>query len=717
MDKKINSKQCIYFQNVNEILHCLQFGTSTKKYSEAIRSFCLQVHFHSPAAYCYIRKAFNNNLPRIATIIAWYSSIDGSPGFKTEYYDVLRKKVQEFKAKENNQHKDLFVVLMSDEMAINQKLQWNNVTKRFIGFATYTNSKKNTSVDIENYIPLGKQALVFMVVGEDFKLALSYFLLNGISSEDRADLTREVILRINETGAKVMAFTSDGFVGNIACTKILGADFDVEKPYFLDPSDPTRKIYVIWDACHMLKLGRNCFGSKQLYHNDEAIRWDLISNLHNLQSRSIVKLGNKIGQTHINWRNRPMNVRIAAETLSDGVANSLQQLYEDGIPGFENSGATIEYIRVVNNIFDIMNSRKKNQEDAQNFKRAMSPETKQEYFEYFAYVKGYLKNLVMEQVTKNKKKNIVTRNSVFATKSHTAFFGLYNNIIAFEGLYMDYVENGLLDVLYTFQFSQDHLETYFGTIRRIQGCSDNPTPIQIAGAFRKLLVCNGILASQYSNTISDETPVLTASSRIKSKAASVDLRAIKEVEIGDFDYYAALNENVPKCDKHFNAILASTIELEVVKHIKLCSKKACQKCADAFLEDYVIHNALIDKQQTHGMYVAPAQSTYDIVKVSNKIITLIDNQACNLQYEVSHETVLKTIMGNLDIDALFSQTKFEEHRHSEPHQMTHKEAFISKIIQSLLKVKSEYVSKLYDEELKKIYIRHKLVKLIHLAGQ
>lgn len=673
------------------------------------------MHFHSPAAYSYIRKVFNNNLPRIATIIAWYSSIDGSPGFKTEYYDVLRKKVQEFKA--NNPQKDFFVVLMSDEMAINQKLQWDNVKKRFIGFATNTNSKKKKSVDIENYVPLGKQALVFMVAGEDFKLALSYFLLNGISSQDRADLTREVILRISETGAKVMAFTSDGFVGNIACTKILGADFDAEKPFFLDPSDPTRKIYVIWDACHMLKLGRNCFGSKQLYHNEEAIKWDLISNLYDLQSRSIVKLGNKLGQTHINWRNRPMNVRIAAETLSDSVANSLQQLCEDGVPGFENAEATIRYIRVINNTFDIMNSRKKNEEDAQNFKRPMSSETKQDYFEYFAYVKVYLKNLVMEQVKKNKKKDIIIKNSVFATKSHTAFFGLYNNIIAFEGLYMDYVENGPLDKLYTFQFSQDHLETYFGTIRRIQGCSDNPTPIQMAGAFRKLLVCNGILASQYSNVINDETSALTASSRKKSKDASVDLRAIKEVEIGDFDYYSALREDVPKCDEHFNAILVSTIELDVVKHIKLCSRKACQECSDAFVEDYVIHNALIDKQQTHSMYVAPSQSTYDIVKVSNKIITLIDNQACSLQYEVSHETVLKTIMGNLDIDALFNQTNFEEHRHSEPHQMNHKDAFVCKIIQSLLKVKSEYVSDLYDEKLKKNYIRHKLLKQIHFAGQ
>lgn len=405
---------------MDEILQCLKFGRSTKKYSEAIRSFCLQVHFLAPAAYAYIRKVFNNNLPRIATLIEWYSSIDGSPGFKTEFYDVLRRKVDEFKSKAENVNKEFLVCLMHDEMAINQKLQWDNLKKRFVGFATYTNSKKNASIDIDNYIPLEKQALVFMVVGENFKLALSYFLLNGISSEDRAHLTREVILRINETGAKVMAMTSDGYVGNISCSKILGADFDNGKPYFPDPGDSTRKIYVIWDPCHVLKLARNLFGSKKLFHNNKIIDWDLILKLYQIQSKSIVKLGNKLCQSHLNWRNRPMNVRLAAETLSDSVSDTLQQLSEDAVPGFEDVAATVEYIRINNNVFDIMNSRK-SKEDPENFKRPISPETKTEYFDYFAKVRSYLKEIVMEQVKINKKKNIVTKTSVFATKSHTAF--------------------------------------------------------------------------------------------------------------------------------------------------------------------------------------------------------------------------------------------------------------------------------------------------------
>lgn len=289
---------------------------------------------------------------------------------------------------------------------------------------------------------------------------------------------------------------------------------------------------------------------------------------------------------------------------------------------------------------------------------------------------------------------------------------------------MDYVENGPLDQLYTFQFSQDHLETYFGTIRRIQGCSDNPTPIQMEGAFRKLLVCNGILTSHYSNVINDETPVLTASSRKKqkiSKSAPVDLRAVKSVEIDDFDYHTALEEDLAECDKHVNAVIASKIEIDIVKHIKSCSKQECQNCTNAFLEDFVIADELIDKQQNHGLYISPAQGTYNIVKASNKIISIIDKRAhIHEQLEqsaVNYEMVLKTILNNLDIDAIFDRTHFGEHRWTDAFQMSHKEAFICKIVQFFMKIKSEHVSKQYDEALKKKYIRHKLLKQIHFSGQ
>ncbi|XP_031637585.1 uncharacterized protein LOC116350016 [Contarinia nasturtii] len=196
--------------------------------------------------------------------------------------------------------------------------------------------------------------------------------------------------------------------------------------------------------------------------------------------------------------------------------------------------------------------------------------------------------------------------SVFATKLRTAFFGFYNNILAFEGLFMDYVENGAYDELYTFKFSQDHLETYLGTIRRLNGCNDNPTPIQFSGAFRKLLICSEIMTSKHSNVINNDTQVLTTSSRKKATATFIDIRGIKDVEI-EFEYDETLREELSKYDQHYNALLASDIELDIVKYTKRCCKKECQKCIDVFVEDEVINDSFVDMQQKHGMYVLPSQ--------------------------------------------------------------------------------------------------------------
>lgn len=44
--------------------------------------------------------------------------------------------------------------------------------------------------------------------------------------------------------------------------------------------------------------------------------------------------------------------------------------------------------------------------------------------------------------------------------------GFASNITALEGLYTDNVLNGPLEFLHTFQFSQDHLETWFSCVRR-----------------------------------------------------------------------------------------------------------------------------------------------------------------------------------------------------------------------------------------------------------
>lgn len=52
-----------------------------------------------------------------------------------------------------------------------------------------------------------------------------------------------------------------------------------------------------------------------------------------------------------------MTVRLAAQTLSSGVAETIKYLQKCGISEFKNSHATVEFMRTLDRAFDIINWR------------------------------------------------------------------------------------------------------------------------------------------------------------------------------------------------------------------------------------------------------------------------------------------------------------------------------------------------------------------------
>ena len=52
-----------------------------------------------------------------------------------------------------------------------------------------------------------------------------------------------------------------------------------------------------------------------------------------------------------------MNVKLAAQMLSNFIATALEFCEENNIPAFEHSAPTIKFIRIINRVFDVLNSR------------------------------------------------------------------------------------------------------------------------------------------------------------------------------------------------------------------------------------------------------------------------------------------------------------------------------------------------------------------------
>lgn len=420
----------------------------------------MALNFYSPNAYRYVRSVFENNIPAPVTMRAWYRSVDGSPGVTEESISILEQKTKQYK--ENG--KELFISLLTDEVAIKKSVQYDKNQRKFTGFVSVENNK-----DAENNEPLSvaKNSLVLMAVGDNFKLPVAYFLLSKLQTYERAALTDHVICRINGTGATVISLTGDGLITNIAVTKLLGADYENDRPFFTSTSKTTQRIYCIWDPPHMLKLARGCFANHQLYHEGKPLQWKLIVDLHKMQQERNFNLGNKLTDLHLNFHLKPMNVRLAAQTMSNSIADCLCQLKEDNYPGYQNCDETEYFIRLINNVFDVSNTKPKVVDEA--FKRAISTDTAQSFFTYFAHAKKYLKAIEIDEYNGKKSEwanSVPTRKLAIKSRNFTPFFGMIHNLTAFEHLYHELVSNGHVDALHTFRFSQDHLETWFSSVRR-----------------------------------------------------------------------------------------------------------------------------------------------------------------------------------------------------------------------------------------------------------
>ena len=110
--------------------------------------------------------------------------------------------------------------------------------------------------------------------------------------------------------------------------KNLGATFDPHNmnPSFSNPAKPDEKVYVILDVCHMLKLVRNTLASCGIIVDADGnkIMWQYIEELHKLQDKEGLHLGNKLKKAHINWKSQKMKVNLASQTLSASVASALR---------------------------------------------------------------------------------------------------------------------------------------------------------------------------------------------------------------------------------------------------------------------------------------------------------------------------------------------------------------------------------------------------------
>ena len=460
------------------------------KYSPELKSFALTLQFYSSKAYEFVRKTFNLALPHQVQVRKWYAKVPAEPGFTNPAFQALKLKVEEA----NTKGEKIICSLMLDEMAIRKHVSWDG--KRFRGYVDVGNGTDDS-------LPVAKEALVLMAVAVNgsWKVPCGYFFIDGLNGKERANLVKVCIKKLSDVGVNVVSLTCDGPSCHFTMLQELGACLNIEnlQCYFVHPVDKNKKIYVLLDVCHMLKLVRNTLGSYGILidKDDNKVCWKYIIELQKLQDKEGLRLGNKLKLAHIQWQQQKMKIDLAAQSLSSSVADAIEYCTNTlKLPQFKGSEATVKFIRIIDHLFDILNSRNP---CAKGYKAALRVNNKGSWLPFLSEASSYIKGL------KNEEGNLM-----YKTKRKTGFVGFILAIESVKMLFKDLV--GSIDppmnYLLTYKFSQDHLELFFGAVRSAGGFNNNPTAQQFTAAYKRLLMRSTIEGGKGNCQKLDPTSIL-----------------------------------------------------------------------------------------------------------------------------------------------------------------------------------------------------------------
>lgn len=679
------------------------------KYPESVRSFCLSVHFYSPRAYEFIREAFENNLPSVSALKKWYANCNVlcQPGVTQFSLDVIKKLSNEM-AKEG---KSMVCSLAFDEVHIRKNIQFvqpRSEVGRFLGFISYGNTENlnETGVDSNNVNKqIANQAIVFMINGINcnIRVPVAFHFINSLNYEQRANLLLEVVHAVSECNVEIANITFDGAPANgKMCTHLNANIIGNPNNFVTEITNPfnQKPIRIVYDPSHMIKLVRNTLGRKQIIYDgsNRKIEWKYFEYLEKFNRVDGLNLCNKLSKRHIQWTNNKMNVKLAVQTLSNSVANAMLYLMEMGYSEFAGASATIQFIRCFNKLFDTMDSRYRHSHHDNILKRPFNAENKRIVSDTFEKAINYIKSLKLQQGNSNSKVNILE------TKVRCGFRGFIINMKSIKNIYTDYVENSkTLKSLPVFSLSQDHLESFFGKIRSLNGCNDNPTVQQFSSAYKKLLTHSDIKLSELSNCEDSlcqqiTSDILTVSSKKpKSPQEPNDEENILDIAftvnaLGD-------NSHIVETLGHTSiAYVASKIEEKILK-----SDVNCQQCATVFDENQKVSDIAV-----FSSVLNPCKSTYLICKICDRVLEThkFDLFKKTLNFSTLYYHILKEIGdSNFYTDSDFSQ-------HAD-----HKHYLIRLIIDEYIRIKATQQASSMTLDLQDKLVRHGLRKLIHFKGQ
>jgi len=319
----------------------------------------------------------------------------------------------------------------------------------------------------------------------------------------KKNLVSRCLNALTETGITVVSLTFDGCAVNVSMAKVLGCKLastpQLIKTDFNAFND--FNVNIIFDPTHMVKLVRNTFGEKRQLidcHNG-IIDFNYIELLLMLQENDKWHLANKLKKQHVFYFKNKMKMKLATQLLSSSIAQALT--FCKGFLKLDDKDctATINFIQIFNDAFDILNSRT---QSTYGFKGAVNDTN-------YSYIFSFIQKFYL-YINKLK---LITEQPILESQRSTGFLGFLISFNSLINLKKSLIDTDKLKYLPFYKLSQDHLEIFYGSVRAQEGNNNNPTARQFKFAYKKLLMNAQIKDSGLGNSIFlQDIPILNCSS-------------------------------------------------------------------------------------------------------------------------------------------------------------------------------------------------------------
>lgn len=669
----------------------------SKMYEPELRIFALTLHFYSPRAYMYVRRKFNTSLPHPKTLSKWYKSINGEPGFNKEALESIKNRAEQIDY-------PLFGALIFDEIAIRQHIEYDG--EKYSGYVDLGSEIKCDEGTI------AKEALVFLVncINGSWKIPVGYFLIAGLTAEQKANLLQQALKLLHEYKINIVSVTFDGAPANITMCSILGCNFNTVsfQPYFLHPTTE-KYVTVFLDPCHSLKLLRNCLGNHRaiIDDNGNTIQWEFFTKLHNLQETEGLHLGNKLRAQHVNYQTQKMKVKLAAQIFSASIADALEICKSDlQFSEFALSGPTIRFIRMINDIFDILNSRNMKQK---GFKQPLhmgnSSIVLNKLEESYVYLSRLRK--ANGQLLLHSKNKLAALGFMICIKSLIA---LYNDLV---------VNQDILQYIPTYKINQDHIELFFGTIRLQGGCNNNPTVRQFKAAYKKIIVHIDTRETTTGNCIPLEAVSIL---NVSANSSNIINRSTPKSRL--FSDSQTENNNYLPCRVPFllDSVSLSEYSTRVVAYIagfivrNLRKTIHCETCIEALTGQETHIECSLINLKNRGRLSLPS---HDVIIICNKAerVTRFAVRESNdkpVLHRINKTTIINEILQSIDNSNLFSSLR--EHVYDQNALHNHNYHLLKVIVCEYVKIRLYYIGRMTPHN-NLVNIRHSLNKTVLFKGQ